>query len=165
MKQDLQAEGDVVYFPVPKRYLQVVIDALAKAMAGSETPPAPPETPWPAEEADGPRFEIDWSDVRNMRRLLNELRGEGVNKALELAATRPGEIISTQEIVKASGQERRAIAGQLGAMTKLIKRQFNLNHKNFNGPFKFEWAAGGEQQAYYRMQPEVAQAWHEATGR
>src|SRR5687768_4253633 len=102
MVTNLQSDGDVVYVPVPKQYLQVVINALSKAMSGAQVLPEPTEVPWPAEDLGGPYFDIDWSSPQNMRRLLRELRGEGAFKALELTAKHPGEIVSMQDIVDAS---------------------------------------------------------------
>lgn len=78
---------------------------------------------------------------------------------LELCSSRPGEPVSLDEVVARTGRSRPVIRGDLAALTVIAKRRFARR----NWPLKAEWAAGGDQQMYYRMTADEAAVWCDAS--
>jgi hypothetical protein len=50
--------------------------------------------------------------------------------------------------------------GQLGGFGLTVRAKF----KRSNPPYERQWSAGGANQAYYRMGPELGSAWREIRG-
>ncbi len=97
--------------------------------------------------------ELDWSsaDLQALRKRANPT----TLAALNLCAAKPAELVSLREIEEKAGCTPAEARGQLAGLTMIVRRQFRRK----NWPFAWLWAAGGEQQMYYRMNPEVAQLW------
>lgn len=178
MEPLLNRNEEIVSFPVPKRFLSVVVQALAQAMAAEEAAHGPvsagvasnvigPQTDNTTcstvtdgkhDGANSPR--IDWTKEENARRLRRRLRLKIALKLLDMTAERAGELVSFAEVSEAAGFETTQQAGSsLGAFTKVIKREFGVSRDDAVWPVEHHWAAGGDAQYYYRMQPEVADAW------
>ena len=159
---DNRDDGDeIVSFPVPKRYLSVVIQALAKAMENNTTAVSPvpatvPPLPWPVEPTEGQRTLL-WNTT-NLTNLRTRLRAQGAIALLELTSERPDERVYFSEVVANSGRDRSHASADLGVMTKVIKKMFQLGNISFNTPAPFHWDTE-RQEAYYVMESEVAEAW------
>src|SRR5947209_558877 len=120
---------EIVSFPVPKKYLTIVIRALANAI-DSDTALASSSAaysggqafPWPIEPRDAYRT-LTWNED-NMKTLRSRLRAQAAIVLLNLAADRPNERVYFSEIVKKSGRDHSHASADLGVMTKTIKKQF-----------------------------------------
>jgi len=155
------ASDEIVSFPVPKRYLCVVIQALAKAMENNTTAvslvSAPvPTLPWPVEPTEG-QCTLLWN-ATNMTNLRGRLRAQAAITLLDLTSERPGERVYFSEVVANSGRDRSHASADLGVMTKVIKKMFQLGNVSFNTPAPFHWDTE-RQEAYYVMDSEIAEAW------
>jgi len=151
-------QDEIINFPVPKRYLPVVVQALAKAMETSGATAAPPEaisTPL-VQGAIAPK--IDWTLVANARKLRQALHIPIANALLDLTAERAGELVPFSDVVAkaglASSQQARS---SLGALTKVIKREFCVPYEGANWPVVIQYGEGGV--AIYLMSHENAEAW------
>jgi hypothetical protein len=100
--------------------------------------------------------EIDWTtaDLKSLQDRANST----TLAALRLCSTRPGDWISLREIEQEARRSAAEARADLGGLTNIVKRRFGRS----NRPFENQWAAGGEQQFYYRMAPEIAERWREA---
>lgn len=152
---------EIINFPVPKRYLPAVVRALAKAMENVDGVPLvqADEGVSPEEGPQQGKALIDWTNVESCKRFRRELHYPGALAMLDLTAANPTSFVSFQDVVRASGRTDIQVRAELGAMTKVIKRLYKVSREDVVWPAKFVWAAGGDQQAYYVMRPEVAQAW------
>jgi hypothetical protein len=161
--------GEIVQFPVPRRYLPIVVQALANAM-NPGAPPAPSD-PSPAPAVDGHPFgfvppptsggtdlpAIPWT-LEDLRALSPIVSARPVlQKLFDLTAAEPDVPISFPDLVEKAeasrGQARAALAG----LTQHVRRRF----KRANWPVVFEWGLNGDAQAHYRMTPEVAELWRQ----
>lgn len=103
---------------------------------------------------------IAWTEIRNMKILRKGLNSPIAFRLLDMTATRPGEWIPFKEIYTAAGfTETRRAGSSLGSMTKVIKRDFGVAAQSKFWPVEHYWALNSDAQYYYRMSPEVAQAW------
>ena len=136
---------EIVSFPVPKRFLPEVVQALAKAMEAAISQVAPI---------------VDWTKVDNMRKLRKSLSGPISIKLLDMTAAKPGEMISFEDVYKgtslSTSQQARS---SLGALTKVIKREFKVSYEDAKWPVGHHWGYHGDSQYYYYMTPDVAKAW------
>lgn len=115
---------------------------------------APARSKSKAEE--GERFPaLPWSKDDLLR--LRGLAGPTVLAALDLCAEQPGEWIPLRQIEQEAGRERAQARADLAVLTMTVKRHLGRS----NWPIANQWAAGGEPQAYYKMDPELAQVWSE----
>ncbi len=163
---------DLINFPIPRRYFNVVIQALAQAIEAEAGPVATGSATNSASSADpavrsatseaghADAAPIDWTKVVTCRQLRRELRAPGALVMLDLAAGRPNQFVAFQEVVAASGRDSKQARADLGALTKAIKRSFGVSREDAQWPVEVQWAAGGEAQAYYRMTDAVANAWN-----
>jgi hypothetical protein len=161
MNETYEFNGEVISFPVPKRYLPVVIRALAEAMDREDLQQGIHRTEGDSHQQSpqSKSAQIDWSDVENCRRLRTEMRYPGALAMLNLTAARPGVHVSFQEIVTASKLDREQVRAELGALTKTVRRLFGVSREDARWPAQVHWASGEDQQAYYVMRSEVARAW------
>jgi hypothetical protein len=161
MGTDHEAGEEIINFPVPKRYLSVVIKALAKAMGEVDVYPAVQreEGSTVTQAQLSGAATIDWTSVESCKNLRERIRYPGVLAMLNLTAARPSEFISFQEVVRESERNEIQVRAELGALTKVIRRIYDVTRDGAKWPVEVRWAAGGEEQMYYSMQPEVARAW------
>lgn len=75
--------------------------------------------------------------------------------ALDMCAERPGVWIPLREIEERSGRNRNQARSDLAELRRRVKREFGRS----NWPFVARWAAGGEKQLYYGLDPPLATAW------
>jgi hypothetical protein len=76
-----------------------------------------------------------------------------------MCASRPGEWISIRDVETKAGRRRYQARGDLAGLTMMVKRRFARS----NWPFSVEWAAGGDENAYYSMDVPTAQMWTNIT--
>jgi hypothetical protein len=98
--------------------------------------------------------EFPW-DADDLQRFADVVSNPAVRAAMDLCSSRPAEWVSIREVEttagRTPGQERTDLAG----LTMTVKRRFGRS----NWPFPAKWAAGGEENAYYRMDNSIAQLW------
>ena len=99
-----------------------------------------PEIPW---------TEDDWG------RLATEVTSITVLALLDSCAQRPDGHVAFSEMAAQTQRERGQVRGDLAAFTRLLKARFGRQ----NWPIEAVWAAGGEQQMYYRMSGDMAAVW------
>lgn len=75
--------------------------------------------------------------------------------AMELCSSRPGEWISIRDVEERAGRTPPEVKGDLAGLTMMVKRRFGRS----NWPFDVEWGAGGQENAYYRMDSSIAAVW------
>ena len=85
-----------------------------------------------------------------------ELVYPGVRALLDLAAQRAPRSVALSEVAEQTGSRPAQISAELGAMTRLCKRLFGRDA----WPMSFRSSPKG---ALYRMDPEVADWWRQAT--
>lgn len=78
--------------------------------------------------------------------------------ALDLCSQRPGEWVPFADVIAASGRDPGKARGEIAGLTFQIRKHFARN----NWPWEAQWAAGGEQQRYYRMTAAQAEMWQAA---
>lgn len=101
--------------------------------------------------------EIVWT-AEDIRDLCAQLRNPAAITMLDLCAETPEQLVTFSAAMKQAGRSHHQARGDLGALTKLVKSRFRRR----NWPAIFDWAGGGEQQAYYKMSPEIAEWWRAA---
>jgi hypothetical protein len=155
---------DVVYLPVPRKYLIAVIQALAQISEGEEkmnlpqsTTPATPMVPWPTPEQPVEAVEITW-DEENLKNLRSKLKNRAALTVLDKASAMPGQPVHVEDIMKELDCTHGQVGAGLGVLTKCIRKMFNLKNKNFNWPAPFHWDSE-KQLAYYTMEEDIARAW------
>jgi hypothetical protein len=155
--QSMNDEDQIVMVPVPVHLLGQVYALLARKM---EAPQSLFEvqahyrlTP---EEIGQRRFSA--GELGLLKRSL-DLRS-GARTMLDLCASRPGELITFDEVVTASGLGPTQVRGQMGAMTKLLKKLFHQPE----WPVITHWGVRGVQQASYEMHADVARMWNDLSG-
>jgi hypothetical protein len=136
---------DIVSFPVPRKYLAVVIHALADAME-EKTSPA-------AQYGDETTPRGGWTKAK-VAILDHELHNATVRTLLGLTADRPGEPIHFGELIAATGKTFPQVRGDLAGFTQLLKRRF----ADSTWPIQWSEEAG---EMRYSMSPDVAIAWKE----
>lgn len=105
------------------------------------------------QEADLP--EVPWT--KEELRRLRARAGPTVLAALDLCAAQAGAWVPLREVEQRAGREHAQARADLAGLTMMVKRSFGRS----NWPFVAQWAAGGEQQSYYSMDPDLATAWKE----
>ena len=108
-----------------------------------------------ARDADYP--EIPW-DAESLARLSEVATNPTVRAAMDLCAERPGEWVSIRELEAKGGRTQAEARADLAGLTMMVKRRFGRR----NWPFEVQWAAGGDENAYYRMEKDVAATWRSA---
>jgi hypothetical protein len=95
----------------------------------------------------------EWNldDLRSLRKKANPT----TLAAMNLCAARPSDAVPLREIELEAQRTRHEARGDLASLTGMLKRSFHRS----NAPFERQWAAGGDQQFYYRLSPEMAELW------
>lgn len=152
MSNDNMADEEIVSFPVPKRYLPVVIRALAHAMEEGEVPlpPASPEVISVTQKGDGNR---GWTKER-IAKLKSLVQNQTVRMLLNTAATKPEQWIGFRELMILAGRTYGEARSDLAAFTQLIRRNFEQDA----WPIQVEWS-DNEAQVHYLMSHDVADWW------
>lgn len=107
-----------------------------------------------AEERDGSGAEVagTWWPARDILRLRDQLHYPGVQAMFDLCAARAGQWVDKAEADVAAGATARQLASELGALTKLVRREFNRD------AWPIEWRKVANLYSY-RMTPEFAAIW------
>lgn len=98
--------------------------------------------------------EIPW-DAESLRRFRDTVTNPTVLATMELCSSSPGAWISLRDVEAKAGRTLGEARGDLAGLTMMVKRRFGRS----NWPFEAEWAAGGDENAYYRMDPALAEIW------
>ncbi len=102
--------------------------------------------------------EVPW-DRDSLSRFADVVVNPTVRAAMELCSTRPDEWISLRDVEAKAGRTPGEARDDLAGLTMMVKRRFGRS----NWPFAAEWAAGGEENSYYRMEPALAEIWRGIT--
>lgn len=130
-------------WPVPDAE-EFVVGPLRADRAVKSTPGAP---------------EVDWTDDD-----LNTLATSGLSQTIlitmDLCAAQPGSWVGGDQIMSVTGRENRVHRGDFGGFSITLRRRFERS----NAPYEVSYAAGGQDQQYYRLTPEIAQIWRRLRG-
>lgn len=101
---------------------------------------------------------IPWTspDVEKLKQIV---ANPAANALLDLLSANPDEWIPFAAVVDESGQLVMQARGGVAGLTMTVQRKCGRG----NLPFETKWAAGGEQQMYYKMTPEIATWWKSAS--
>ena len=154
---DLDMAEDVVMVPVPKQHLGAVYAVLSRAMAGETGTDADAVTVrGDGAEAMTYRGEGQWTRAKIVR-LEAEVSHPGTRTLLTMAAERAPRQVGFSEAAQRAHLEDKQLRGELGALTKIVKRIFNGER---SWPVSVRYGDQGE--ACYSMDPEIASWWLEA---
>jgi hypothetical protein len=103
-----------------------------------------PEVPWSEEDL------AVLADVANATTLA----------IVDLCALSPNTWIAASDVYQRAGVTTASGTGQLGGFGLTVRSKF----RRINPPYEREWSAGGTNQAYYRIGPELAAAWLQIRG-
>lgn len=156
-----RAHGEVTLVPVPVEHLPRVYALLAELMR----PPADAgqhDSSPPLAAASQPGKPL-WSSRLHYIVLARRPMNGATRAMLDLCAQRPGERVAFAEVAKASGLAPSVARGQLSGFTRTLKREFRQwDIRDWHDwPVKVEWGSSGD--AFYRMSPEQAEWWRDAT--
>lgn len=135
----MNEDDEIVNFPVPKKYLPVVIQALADAMRDIH--------------------QKTWTRVE-VSRLKQELHNRTVLLLLDLASERGEAGVDFTEICQRAGRTQREAMGDLAGFTQLIKRRFGKDGQD-DWPVEVKWGTTAEEPTRYLMRADIAQWWRE----
>jgi hypothetical protein len=103
-----------------------------------------PEIPWSEEDL------VVLADVANATTLA----------IVDLCALSPDTWIAASDAYQRAGVATATGTGQLGGFGLTVRSKF----RRINPPYERQWSAGGTNQAYYRIGPELAAAWRQIRG-
>lgn len=149
------ANDEIVSFPVPKRYLPVVIRALADAMETGITL-LPPATPEFVPASDGNEVSGGWTK-EEIAKLKQRLQNPTVRMLLDMTAAKPEHWFGFKDLMSAAKRSYGEARGDLAGFTQLVRRTFEREA----WPLQVEWS-DEEGQVRYRMDPAVADWWNGA---
>ena len=141
---------EIVMVPVPRSQLRAVYAVLAN-------PPAEQGAPEQVEEEIKVYRQGSWTKTKVIR-LESQLKNPGIRALLTLVAEQAPAELTFEAAVQATGIETNLLRAQLGSLSKIAKRLFDVPY----WPMEVRYAEGGE--AIYSMDPKIAEWWFEATG-
>ncbi len=101
--------------------------------------------------------EIEWS-ADDYAKAAQILANPTALAALDLCSQRPDEWVPFEEVIAASGRGPAQARGDTGGLTFQLRKHFGRS----NWPYEARWAAGGQQQVYYRMTEAQGTMWQAA---
>ena len=110
----------------------------------------------PATTIDAP--EIPWSEEDLA--VLAEVGNATTLAIVNLCALSPGTWTAASDAYQRAGVTTASGIGQLGGFGLTVRSKF----KRINPPYERQWSAGGTNQAYYRIGPELGSAWRQIRG-
>jgi hypothetical protein len=116
--------------------------APSRAERSTKTTVTVPEAPWILED---------------LARLASTATSPTILATMDLCAAIPGEWIGGDQVMDRTGREKNAHRGDYGGFAITLRRRFNRS----NAPYEMNYAVGDTSQQYYRLSPEVAQAWRQ----
>lgn len=102
--------------------------------------------------------DLPW-DEESLRRLHEVATNPTVLAAMTLCSESPGSIISIRDLEAKARRTPHQLRADLAGLTLMVKRRFGRS----NWLFRLNWAAGGEQIAYYLMDHTTAATWRTIT--
>lgn len=103
--------------------------------------------------------EVDWTDD-DLKTLATSGLSQTILTTMDLCAARPGSWIGGDQIMTVTGREKRVHGGDFGGFSITLRRCFDRS----NAPYEVSYAAGGQDQQYYRLTPETAHIWRNLRG-
>ena len=164
-----EEEEEIHLVPVPQKYLKLVYQTLARAMAETDRS-APPKgdsemtTTAPTRSGTLPfqtRIGITWTPA-NLEKLSKGIRCPAPRKMLDMTAAQPGRPVYFKDLPPELDQLERQTRAQIGTLTKVIKREFNVGYDAANWPVDVKWDEDNALM-YYIMDEEIAQRWRDIT--
>jgi hypothetical protein len=143
--------NEFVMMPVPIRFVPLVTKTLNDAYS-AETPLAVPLVTIPPSATNRP-----WTEAEISRLRPKVSHYKAVVAALDLTSETPGELIRFEQIRERAGLAKGEGAAQLGALTKLVKKEFA--HTNWPFTYVYDNKTG---RALYRITPVLAVAWQKS---
>ena len=110
----------------------------------------------PTATIDAP--EIPWGEEDLA--VLAEVGNATTLAIVDLCALSPGTWTAASDAYQRAGVTTASGIGQLGGFGLTVRSKF----KRINPPYEKQWSAGGTNQAYYRMGPELGAAWRQIRG-
>ncbi len=104
--------------------------------------------------------EIPW-DEDALLRFAQVATNPTVLAAMDLCSSQSGDWVSIRDVEAKAGRTPGEARGDLAGLTMMVKRRFG----RCNWPFEAEWAAGGQENSYYRMEASLAEVWRDVTER
>ncbi len=156
-----QISDEIVLVPVPKPHLPAVYAALSKSMnQADQTRPVDATQDVEAVAVKGFRNEGRWTEakVRRVEGILSSRRFPATRALLTMAAERAPKAVTFGEAAEAAGVPEKRFRGELGALTKVIKRLFDGER---SWPVSVHYGDQGE--ASYTMDPQIAHWWLNAS--
>lgn len=97
---------------------------------------------------------IAWTKA-DIRRLKADVHNPTVRATMDLTSADPGQWVSLRQIEARAGRTLSQARSDLAGLTMIVKSRFGRR----NWPFEALWAAGGEQQYYYRSLSDDHARW------
>ncbi len=152
----VEISDEIVMVPVPRSYLGAVYAALGRSMN-----PTGPGEPGPTGDGvgvsvKGIRSEGRWTEAKLQRveGILSPRKFPATRSLLTMAAERAPKPVTFGEAAARAGVPEKRFRGELGALTKVIKRLFD---GETSWPVSVHYGDQGE--ASYSMDPQIAQWW------
>jgi hypothetical protein len=98
--------------------------------------------------------EADWTP-EDLQRLADEVNSVTIHVTLDVCSSQPGEWVASETIQGITGRLPAKHRGDYGGFGTTLRTRFQRS----NAPFEMKWAAGGTNQQYYRVTPELAAWW------
>jgi hypothetical protein len=160
------ARGDeLINLPVPRKYFTAMVQALARQIDADQpaTPGNQPRAetqtvPWPPESRGKEQIYIDW-DQDKLSKLRKRLNNSAALTLLEMAADKPGQRISVEDVMSILNCTHGQVGAGLAVLTRSVSKALELKDKRFNWPAAFNWDPE-QQKTYYVMDENVAEAWN-----
>lgn len=131
-------DGEIVQFPVPRRYLPDVVRLLARLMDPGGPRGDDRTRPWTIDE------------FRKLRPMLAS-RPTALT-LLDITANLEDESLTFAELCETAAESRGKARGELASLTTIVRKQFN--HEQW--PVDAQWEEG---RLSYRMAPDIAKLW------
>ena len=103
--------------------------------------------------------EVDWTD-EELQTLATSALSPTILTTMDLCAQQPGSWVGGDQIMNVTGREKRVHGGDFGGFSITLRRRFGRS----NAPYGVSYAAGGLDQQYYRVTPEIADTWRQLRG-
>lgn len=145
--QAYRTAGEIV-ITVSQHYPPPDVEEFLVAPTRAARRSRPPELP-----------EVEWTSD-DLARLVAEVENVTIRAALDVCSDHPGEWIPAESVREATGREPAQQRGDYGGFGVTLRTRFRRS----NPPFDAQWAAGGPDQMYYKLDPEMAQMWKAAVG-
>jgi hypothetical protein len=156
-----QFHDEIVMVPVPRSALPAVYATLSRSMNSPGSSDAGPIGDGTAVSVKGTRSEGRWTEMKLQRveGILSPRKFPATRALFTMAAERAPRTVTFGEAADRAGVEVKRFRGELGALTKVIKRLFD---GETSWPVSVHYGDQGE--ASYSMDPQISEWWLRACG-